>query len=117
VTVSVSSVVRLLLPIALYILLAFVAARLVTRSIREATRVLKLALKLEITSNVGRLNFIAMILYIVAMFVFNLHQMITDALSIEGTPRAENHVVGPAILIGLFFIGSLICVMVVEKQK
>lgn len=108
---------NLLTLIGLYLLLAFLAAIVVERSIAGAFKGLRLALKYEFTTDVGRLNFVGMILIVCLMFVFNLHEMFSSALSVEGATRPENRVIAPVALIGFFFVCSLICVMVVERKK
>lgn len=111
------SIYRLLILVALNVALVIVAAYVVKHSIREALNALKVALRSEITTVTGRLNFISMVLIVLAMFVFNLHEMVANALSVDGKPLAGDHVIAPAALIGLFFVCSLICVMIVEIKK
>jgi hypothetical protein len=111
------SVRNLLVLIAIYLVLTFLAAIVVERSIGAAFKGLKLALKSELTSDVGRLNFVAMILMVLLMFVFNVHEMFSSALAVGGNPQTKDHVLGPAALVGFFFMGSLICVMLVERNK
>jgi uncharacterized membrane protein len=97
--------------------LAFLAAFIVQRSIAEALKGLRLALKSELTTDVGRLNLIAMILIVFVIVVFNLHEMVASALSVGGSSQTNSHVLAPAALIGVFFIGSLICVMLMERKQ
>lgn len=108
---------RLLILVALNIALAILAAFLIQRSIGEALKSLKVALKSEFTTNVGRLNLVSMILIVILIFVFNLHEMLTDALVVDSALRRQDHVIVPVTLVGFFFIGSLICVMLVERKK
>jgi hypothetical protein len=93
------------------------AAYIVRGSIAEALKGLKVALKSEFTTATGKLNFVSMILLVFVMVVFNLHEMVANALSVDGHAPVQNHVMGPALLVSLFFIGSLICVMIVELKK
>jgi len=111
------SITRLLILVVIEIALTILAAIVVQHSIREALKGLKLALKSEFTTNVGRLNFVAMILFVFVIVVFNLHEMVANALAVQGNTQTSDHVLGPAALVGFFFMGSLICVMLVEKQK
>lgn len=110
-------VTRLLILVALYIALTILAAIVVERSVDAALKGLRLALRPEITSDVGRLNFIAMFLIVLVMIVFNLHETISNALTVESASQTKDHVIAPAALVGFFLMGSLICVMLVERKK
>ena len=107
---------RLLILVGLNIALAILAAFLIQHSISAALKSLKVALKSEFTTNVGRLNLVSMLLIAILIVIFNLHQMLTDALVVDGSLR-QDHVTVPVALVGFFFIGSLICVMLVERNK
>jgi hypothetical protein len=107
---------RLLLAFFLYLALTILAAVIIEKSIGAALKSLKLALKFEFTTDAGKLNLVSMILFVCVIFVFNLHEMLTDSLSIEGTNHSD-HVTAPAILVGLFFLGSVFCVMLLEKKR
>jgi hypothetical protein len=111
------SITSLLILFAMDVALTILAAFVVERSITAALRGLKLALKSELTSDVGKLNLISMVLIVFVMVVFNLHQMVSDALRVESVSRTGDHVIGPATLVSFFFIGSLICVMLMERKK
>ena len=108
---------RLLILLALYAALAFGASYIVHHTMKETIRGLKLALKSEFNSTIGRLNFIAMILLFVLLLVGDLHKMLATALSVEGAAQSESNIITPVVLLGLFFLCSLICVMVVDKKK
>jgi hypothetical protein len=110
------TVARLLLFFFLYLVLAIMAAVIIERSISAALKSLKLALKFEFTTDAGRLNLVSMILFVILIFTFNLHEMFTEMLSVQGTDRTD-HVIAPTIMVGLFFLGSLVCVMLLEKKK
>jgi hypothetical protein len=58
-----------------------------------------------------------MILLVFVMVFSDLHQVVSDGLSVESVSRARDHVTVPMALVSLFLIGSLICVMLVEKEK
>jgi hypothetical protein len=108
---------RLVLFFVLYAVLAILGAVIVERSMSVALKSLKLALKLEFTSEVGRLNLGMGVLFLFAVVLFNLHQMLAESLKVEGTAGGGDHVIVPAVLVGLFFLGSLVCVMLLEKKK
>jgi hypothetical protein len=95
----------------------FLAAFVVERSVAAALKCIKLALKSEFTSAVGRLNFVSMILFFVFMFIPNLHRMIADSLIVGGVSQSNDNWIAPAALLGVFFMGSLICVMIIEKRQ
>lgn len=103
--------------IGLLLLSLWLATLILEHSVNHTIKSLKVALKFEFTSNVGKVNLAAMILFAILIFAFNLDQVISDSLTAGGPNPPQNHVTGPAILLGLLFIGSLLCVMVVEKQK
>jgi hypothetical protein len=111
------TIVRLLVLFVLSVVLVILAVFVVERSVDGALKALKLAIKFEFTTDVGRLNLVAMILFVVVIFVFNLHAILTDALSVDSTSRPADHVTVPALLIGLFFFGSLFFVMLLERKK
>jgi len=108
---------RLIVLMLLYGLLVISAIFVVERSLNGALKALRLALKFEFTTDVGRLNFAGMILFVVAIFVFNLHAMLTDALSVQRAAQPADHVTVPALLIGLFVLGSLVIALLLEKKK
>ncbi|HKV92123.1 MAG TPA: hypothetical protein VJW20_06210 [Candidatus Angelobacter sp.] len=110
-------ILRVVVLVLLSVGLAFFAIFIIQRSIGETFKALKLALKSEFTTNTGKLNLVAMVLFAVVMLVFNLHEMIASALSVDGQMRAGDHVIAPALLLILLFIGSLVCVVVVEVKK
>jgi hypothetical protein len=110
------SIERLLIIVALHIALAILAAFLIQHSLSAALKSLKVALKSEFTTDVGRLNLVSMFIITVLIVVFNLHQMLTDALLVDSSLR-QDHVTVPVALVGFFFIGSLICVMLVGKKN
>jgi hypothetical protein len=112
-----NSLLRAALVTVLLLASLYIAARILEHSVNQALKSLKLALKFEFTSNVGKVNLAAMILFAVLIFAFNLDQVISDSLAAGRANPPQNHVTGPAILLGLLFIGSVLCVMVVEKQK
>jgi hypothetical protein len=106
----------LLVAALLYAGLLFVSAFVFSHSIEGAVKALKLALKSEFTTDTGRINLAGMILLVVFFFFSNLHEMVTTALSTERPPGPEEHFVAPATLLGLFFFGSLICVLIMERK-
>lgn len=112
-----STLSRRIISLLLYVLLVFLAVFVVERSLDGALRALRLAIKFEFTTDVGRLNFVAMILFVVVIFVFNLHPMLTDALSVNGVSQSADHVTVPLILVGVFFLGSLVFALLLEKKK
>src|SRR6266478_2884352 len=108
---------RLLVLFALSVVLVILAVFVVERSVDGALRALKLAIKFEFTTDTGRLNLVGMILFVVVIFVFNLHAVLTDALSVDSVARHDDHVTVPALLIGLFFFGSIFFVSLLERKK
>jgi len=108
---------RLLLIAAFFIISAIVSASLLHHTMKEALAALKMAFKYEFTSNVGRLNFISMILFVFVILVLNLEQMLANSFSTEGVSRTENSAIVTILLVGVLFLGSLICVMIIEKKK
>jgi len=111
------NVLRILTLLVLTVGLTFFAIFIIQRSVSETFKALRIALKFEFTTNTGKLNLVAMVLFAVVMLVFNLHEMIAGALNIDGQIRTGDHVIGPALLLILLFIGSLVCVVVVEVKK
>ena len=101
----------------LTLLLAVAGGIIIKHSVAAALKGLKTAFKAELKTDAGRLNLFGMVLFLVAIFVFNLEQLISDSLSVGGLARSQNRVIAPGILIGLFIIGSLFCVMYLEKGK
>lgn len=110
------NIVRTMILVALNIGLVFLAVYIIKRSLRETFKAIREAMKSEVTSDTGRINLVAGIVIAVMIFVFNLHDMIGNALSVD-QPRTENHVIAPAALLILFFMGSLICVVVLEMRN
>jgi len=54
----------------------------------------------------------------VFVFLFsNLHETVTNVLSVEKPAPAQNQVLAPVVLFGLGFVGSLICVLLVERKS
>ena len=103
--------------VVLTLILAAVGAIIIKHSVAEALKALKTAFKAELKTDAGRLNLFGMVLFVVAIFVFNLEQLISDSVSVDGLARSQNRVIAPGILIGLFIIGSLFCVIYLEKDK
>jgi hypothetical protein len=101
---------------AIIIVSIIVAALAIHHTMSQAFKGLKLALKSEIKSTVGRVNVLAMVLFLLIILVFNLEEMLANALRVGGAPQRGTDLVTVGILIGIFFMGSLICVMLVEKN-
>jgi len=114
---NVTDLINLSLSVGLSILLVILAFILIERSLHGALKAFKLATKFEFTTDTGRLNFFGMLVVFLLMFVFNLHEMISKSLSVEGVSQTENRVNGPVTLVCLFVIGSLICVTFLERKK
>jgi hypothetical protein len=93
------------------------AAFILEHSVTGAVKAVKLALKSEFTTDIGRINLVGMILFVILLFFTNLHQMVAAALSVDKPPPSENDVLAPAVLFGLGFVLSLICVLIVERKK
>lgn len=108
---------RILTAVGLEILLFIGAAYLLERSLGGALKAVKLALKSEFSSDTGRLNLVGMVLLVFVFLVSNLHEAASNALSPEKPAPADSHVLGPVILFGLVFVGSLICVLIVETRN
>jgi hypothetical protein len=110
------SVIRILVFIILYVILAIVVAFLVERSLVGALKGLKLALKAEFTTDAGRLNFFSIFFLTVLALLFNLHAMVSDSLRV-GQGEGGDHVLGPLVVLGIVFLGSVICVLLLERKK
>jgi len=101
----------------LNVALAVAALFLIERTLEGALKAVKVALKGEFTTDVGRLNLAGMVVFVVLAIVFHLHEAFAKLL-IEDNPTAwDVGVLAPVTLFGLLFIGSLICVAVVETAK
>jgi hypothetical protein len=109
-------VVRILVFIVLYIILAIVVAFLVERSLVGALKGLKLALKAEFTTDAGKLNFFSIFFLTVLALLFNLHVMVSDSVKVGQVDQGD-HVLGPLIVLGIVFLGSVICVLLLERKK
>lgn len=112
-----TTIARSLASLVLSLVLLILCVIVVERSVDGALKALKLAIKFEFTTDAGKLNLVAIILFVVVIFVFNLHAIITDALSVEGGSQHTDHVTVPTLLMGLFFSGSVFCVMLLERKK
>src|SRR5260370_29226405 len=109
------TIARLLVLFVLSVVLVILAVFVVERSVDGALKAPKLAIKFEFTTDVGRLNLVAMILFVVVIFVFTLHPILTHALHAEGISQPAPHVPLPPLLIRFFFSGSLLCVLLLDR--
>lgn len=107
---------RLLLVVGLDIILAIIAVYLVERSIEGALKAVKVALKFEFTTDVGKLNLAGMIFFVVLLIFGHLHETLANAMSVEKPASADSHFLAPVILFGLGFVGSLVCVLIMERK-
>jgi hypothetical protein len=105
-----------LLVVALELVLAFAAVLLVEHSITGALKAVKVALKSEFTTDAGKLNLVGMLLFVFIYVFSNLHELASTALSLEKPVPPETHTITALIFFGLGFLGSLICVMLIEKK-
>jgi hypothetical protein len=110
------SVIRVIIFIVLYAALAFVVTFLVERSLAGALKGLKLALKAEFTTDAGKLNFFSIFSLTVLAILFNIHAMVSDSFKV-GQAEGGDHVLGPLSVLGVAFLGSLICVLLFERRK
>lgn len=106
---------RLLIVVALETTLLYVAALIVERTIDGAIKAVKVGLKYEFSTGTGRINLAGMILLVFVLVFTELHEMVTSALSVDKPPPAGNSVVVITMLVGFFFVGSVICVLIAEK--
>jgi hypothetical protein len=67
------------------------------------------------TTDAGKLNFFIFFLTVLAL-LFNLHAMVSDSLKV-GQGEGGDHVLGPLIVLGIVFLGSVICVLLFERKK
>jgi hypothetical protein len=102
---------------ALLIGLIFCAAFLVEHSLKGALNAVKIALKGEFSTDTGTLNLVGMVLMVFVFLFSNLHETVTNVLSVEKPAPAQNQVLAPVVLFGLGFVGSLICVLLVERKS
>lgn len=107
---------KLVISVVLFAILTILALYVVERSVIAALKGLKFALKNELTSDTGRVNLLGAVLLAVVLVVFNLHEMVTEGLKVDGASKGD-HVVVPCVLLGLFLLGSTICVLLLEKEK
>ena len=112
-----STLARRVISFVLYAALVILALFVVERSLTGALKAVKLAAKFEFTTDAGKLNCLAMVLFVVVIVVFNLHPMLSAGLSEGGASQSADHVIGPGILIGLFLLGSILSVLLLEKDK
>jgi|SRR6266566_2913143 len=112
-----STLARRIISLLLYAALVVLAVFVVERSLGGALKAIKLAAKFEFTTDAGKLNFLAMVLFVVVIVVFNLHPMLTAGLKEGGASQSADHVIGPGILVGLFLLGSLLSVLLLEKNN
>lgn len=108
---------RLLLVTALNLALLYVAALIVERTLDGALKAVKVGLKSEFSTGTGRVNLIGMILLVFIVVFTNLHEMATVALSVDKPPPAGSNVVIVVTLVGFFFVGSVICVLIAERSR
>ena len=107
----------LLIEVVLITFLAVGATLLIEHSLSGALKAVKFALKSEFTTDTGKLNLIGMILLVFIFIFSDLHDYAANALSNQKPAPAENHVLAPVLMIGLLFVGSLVCVLLVEKNN
>lgn len=108
---------QLLTVVGLEIIFFILAVFLVERSIEGALKAVKVALKSEFTTDTGRVNLIGMILLVFVYVFSDLHEMAANALAVEKPAPSQSHLIAAVALFGLGFIGSLICVLLMEKKK
>lgn len=112
-----STAVRLLFSVALVLALALAAAFLVERSLAGALKGLRLALKAEFTTDAGRVNVVSIFLITFLMVFLKLHEIVADGLMNGHASGTGDRIIGPLIVIGLMYLGSIVCVMLLERKK
>lgn len=111
-------IVKILIAAAIDIVLAVASFWLVEKSFAGALRGLRTALKQELTTDTGRVNLAGMVLLAFGFIFISLHDMASKVLGIgETSARSEYVPLFLLMLLGLFFIGSLICLAVVERKR
>jgi hypothetical protein len=108
---------KILLVVALEAGLAYFAFFLVERTFAGALKAIKLALKFEFTTDTGKMNFIGVVILTFLTIFFSLHEMFANALSTEKPPPSDLRVLAPLVLFGLVFVISVICVLLMERQR
>ncbi len=96
--------------------LLLIAAFIVERTFKAALEGVKLALKSEHKTSPGRLNLFGVLLFTFAMIFSDLNNWVADALSAQKPAPSDLRVIAPLALFGLLFIGSLIFVLLMERQ-
>lgn len=107
---------RLVIVVLLESALLFVAALIVERTVEGAVKAVKVGLESEFSTGTGRLNLVGMILLVVVLVFTDLHEMASNALSVEEPPPQGSSLVSILLLVGLFFVFSVICVLISEKK-
>jgi len=96
--------------------LLLLAALIVERTFKGALEGVKLALKSERKTSPGRLNILGVLLFAFLIIFSDLHNFVADALSAQKPAPSDLRVIAPLVLFGLAFIGSLICVLLMERK-
>ncbi len=105
-----------LIAVALDAALLILAALIVERTIEGALKAVKVGLKYEFSTGTGAVNLAGMILLVVVLVFTELHETAANALSVEKPAPAGSALVVILLLVGIFFTGSVICVLVSEKK-
>lgn len=107
---------QVLLLAALTVLLMFAAALLIQHSVSGAVKAVRVALNSEFKTETGRVNLVGMILLVIIIMSLHLEDTLANALAVQHPAPSEYRVLAPMTLFFLGFVGSVICVSLMERK-